>query len=228
MEGCLRGWRRVESRWTLLRRWLRPYAGLQDKFLLDSSFSNVHVCEASYRDRNGCVISSCVCFGSSSRPSKESELHAYGWAQSAMLSSLWFLAMLSSLCYVYVTRILCIGGNWKWYSSWSDGHAALKVLEKEKLQENAFVVGSYMKERLTSLKEKYERNVRGRGLMLGVELVTDRHLKTPAKTEILHVMEQMKDVGVLIGKGGLYGNVFESRILSRFTKEDAGEHLLFS
>ncbi|KAK9080998.1 hypothetical protein Syun_030678 [Stephania yunnanensis] len=55
---------------------------------------------------------------------------------------------------------------------------ALKVLEKEKLQENAFVVGSYMKERLTSLKEKYERNVRGRGLMLGVELVLDRHLKT--------------------------------------------------
>lgn len=36
------------------------------------------------------------------------------------------------------------------------GHAVLKVIEKEKLQDNAFVVGSYMKERLTALKDKHE------------------------------------------------------------------------
>lgn len=40
--------------------------------------------------------------------------------------------------------------------STAGGHAVLKVLEKEKLQENAFVVGSYLKERLNKLKEKHD------------------------------------------------------------------------
>ncbi|XP_031397825.1 alanine--glyoxylate aminotransferase 2 homolog 2, mitochondrial-like isoform X2 [Punica granatum] len=103
------------------------------------------------------------------------------------------------------------------------GLAVLNVIEKEKLQENAHVVGSYLKERLLSLKDKYELvgDVRGRGLMLGLELVTDRKLKTPAKTEIVHVMEQMKDMGVLVGKGGYYGNVFRITPPLCFTKEDA-------
>ncbi|KAF5952403.1 hypothetical protein HYC85_010347 [Camellia sinensis] len=75
------------------------------------------------------------------------------------------------------------------------GHAVLRVIERENLQENAHVVGSYLKERLTILKDKHEiiGDVRGRGMMLGVELVTDRELKTPAKVETLHVMDQMKD-----------------------------------
>ncbi|KAJ9694111.1 hypothetical protein PVL29_009883 [Vitis rotundifolia] len=107
----------------------------------------------------------------------------------------------------------------------SAGHAVLKVIEKEKLQENANVVGSYLKERLLSLKDKYEiiGDVRGRGLMLGVEFVTDRKLKTPANVEILHVMDQMKEMGVLVGKGGFYGNVFRITPPLCFTKEDAGK-----
>ncbi|XP_076957642.1 alanine--glyoxylate aminotransferase 2 homolog 3, mitochondrial-like [Bidens hawaiensis] len=103
------------------------------------------------------------------------------------------------------------------------GHAVLKVIERENLQENTHVVGSYLKERLTALKDKHEiiGDVRGRGLILGVELVTDRKLKTPAKTEILETMEMMKDLGVLVGKGGFYGNVFRITPPLCFTKEDA-------
>jgi len=103
------------------------------------------------------------------------------------------------------------------------GHAVLKVLEKEKLQENAHLVGSHLKDRLSELKEKHEiiGDVRGRGLMLGVELVTDRQKKTPAKAEIAHVLDLMKDMGVLVGKGGFYGNVFRITPPLCFTKQDA-------
>ncbi|KAK4419848.1 Alanine--glyoxylate aminotransferase 22, mitochondrial [Sesamum alatum] len=102
------------------------------------------------------------------------------------------------------------------------GLAVLKVIEKEKLQQNAFNVGLYLKQRLNSLKDKYEviGDVRGRGLLVGVELVTDRQLKTPAKVETLRVMEHMKEMGVLIGKGGLFGNVFRITPPLCFTKED--------
>ncbi|KAK6118216.1 hypothetical protein DH2020_048002 [Rehmannia glutinosa] len=103
------------------------------------------------------------------------------------------------------------------------GHAVLRVIERENLQENAHVVGSYLKERLNALKDKHEiiGDVRGRGLMLGVELVTDRESKTPAKVEILQVMDQMKEMGVLIGKGGFYGNVFRITPPLCFSLQDA-------
>ncbi|KAL2470930.1 Alanine--glyoxylate aminotransferase 23 [Abeliophyllum distichum] len=103
------------------------------------------------------------------------------------------------------------------------GHAVLKVIEKENLQQNAFNVGLHLKQRLDSLKEKYDiiGDVRGRGLMLGVELVTDHQLKTPAKAETVHGMNQMKEMGVLVGKGGFFGNVFRITPPLCFTKEDA-------
>ncbi|KAF7049031.1 hypothetical protein CFC21_057648 [Triticum aestivum] len=103
------------------------------------------------------------------------------------------------------------------------GLAVLKVLDMERLQENAFIVGAYLKDRLRGLQEKHQiiGDVRGTGFMLGVELVTDRQLKTPAKDEICQAMEHMKDMGVLVGKGGFYGNVFRITPPLCFTKEDA-------
>ncbi|KAH9786537.1 Alanine--glyoxylate aminotransferase 2 [Citrus sinensis] len=83
------------------------------------------------------------------------------------------------------------------------GHAVLK----DKLQHNAHV-------------DKYGTigDARGWGFMLGVEFVTDSQLR---KAETLDVMDKMKQMGVLIGKGGFYGNVFRIAPPLCFTKEDA-------
>ncbi|KAI5408473.1 alanine--glyoxylate aminotransferase 2 homolog 2, mitochondrial [Lathyrus oleraceus] len=120
----------------------------------------------------------------------------------------------------YACFFSTFGGN---PVSTAAGLAVLNVIEKDKLQQNAHVVGSYLKDRLKSLMEKHEiiGDVRGRGMLLGVDLVKDRQLKTPAKDENLHILEQMKDMGVLVGKGGFYGNVLRITPPLCFTKEDA-------
>lgn len=93
--------------------------------------------------------------------------------------------------------------------SMAQGLATLDVLLEENVQQHAADVGGYLKRGLEDLKSRHAivGDVRGQGLMLGMELVTDRDAKTPATAEAAKVHERAKDLGLLIGKGGLYGNV---------------------
>lgn len=85
--------------------------------------------------------------------------------------------------------------------------ATLRYIEINNIINHVEEAGNYLKEKLLELKEKYSLigEVRGKGMMLGVELVKEK--KEPAVNEILNLFENTKRRGLLIGKGGLYGNV---------------------
>ncbi len=87
--------------------------------------------------------------------------------------------------------------------------AVIKEIEDKDLRQNAKVVGDYFRENLEELKMKHQiiGDVRGMGLMQGVELVKDRETKEPSPAAVAQVFEATKSKRVLIGKGGLYGNV---------------------
>lgn len=102
------------------------------------------------------------------------------------------------------------------------GLAVLDVIDEDGLQENSRVLGKRMKDGLKSLMNTHALigDVRGMGLMLGVELVRDRNTKEPAKKEALAVLEAAREMGVLVGKGGLDGNVLRIKPPMCITAED--------
>jgi 4-aminobutyrate aminotransferase len=86
--------------------------------------------------------------------------------------------------------------------------ANLNYIATNNLKANALRVGIYLKERLFELQDKHPAigDVRGLGLMVGIELVRDRQTKEPAPEILAKVLEGAKRRGLLIGRGGLHAN----------------------
>jgi alanine-glyoxylate transaminase / (R)-3-amino-2-methylpropionate-pyruvate transaminase len=106
--------------------------------------------------------------------------------------------------------------------SMAAGLAVLEAIDEDGLQENSKVVGGRFKQGLKELQTRHRLigDVRGKGLMLGVELVRDRGTKEPAKEETLQILEIAREHGVLLGKGGLDGNVLRIKPPMCLTAQD--------
>jgi 4-aminobutyrate aminotransferase len=105
--------------------------------------------------------------------------------------------------------------------------AVLDLIEQENLAANAAETGAYLRANLENLKDKHALigEVRGMGLMQAVELVQDRESKTPATQETLRLMEAARENRILLGRGGLYGNVLRISPPLNITKSDVDDFI---
>ena len=89
------------------------------------------------------------------------------------------------------------------------GRATLRVMQQENFQENARVVGAALLERLVDLQQRYPSigDVRGRGLMLAIEMVKDQQSKTPDPETTAAVFESARDHGLILSKSGPHRSV---------------------
>jgi 4-aminobutyrate aminotransferase-like enzyme len=87
--------------------------------------------------------------------------------------------------------------------------ATIDVVEQERLPERAARLGALLRAGLEDLQREHPviGDVRGMGLMQAIELVEDRRTKEPAAPRAVELMERTRALGLLVGKGGLYGNV---------------------
>lgn len=86
----------------------------------------------------------------------------------------------------------------------------LQIIEDENLQENSKTVGTHLLLELEKLKEKSANvgDVRGQGLMIGVELVSNKATREPLEpSKFTKLWDNCLEMGVILGRGGLYGNV---------------------
>ena len=90
------------------------------------------------------------------------------------------------------------------------------------MRANTAEVGAYLRGKLLELKEKHALigDVRGMGLLQAIELVEDRRTKVPASRQTVAVMEACRNNRVLLGKGGLYGNVLRMSPPMNIAKSD--------
>ncbi len=103
------------------------------------------------------------------------------------------------------------------------GLATLDTIERDGLLENAREIGKYLLDGFTSLMARHQLigDVRGKGMILGVELVRDRATKEPAATEAAKVVYRCKELGLVLFYGGIYSNVLEITPPLTMTREEA-------
>lgn len=103
------------------------------------------------------------------------------------------------------------------------GIAVLDVIEREGLMESARATGDYLRRGLSELMNRHDwiGDVRGRGLLVGVELVRDQGTLEPAEAETRWVLNHMRENAVLVGREGPHGNVLKIRPPLAFRREHA-------
>ena len=105
--------------------------------------------------------------------------------------------------------------------------ANIEFLEKQKLADESLKKGELLKAQFEHLRAKHKLigEIRGKGLMLGIELVRDDQ-KTPANSEGNKIRDFCCEMGLLIGLGGVYGNVLRVQpplVISNDQLEEAGK-----
>jgi 4-aminobutyrate aminotransferase len=107
------------------------------------------------------------------------------------------------------------------------GLATLDVIERDGLVENAGRIGAYLLDGFKQLQAKHPLigEARGKGMILGVELVRDRDTKEPAATEAAKVVYRCKELGLILFYGGIYSNVLEVTPPLTMTREQADRGL---
>lgn len=103
--------------------------------------------------------------------------------------------------------------------------AVVDYIEEKKLAENVTDVGGYLREKLLEMKEKHPSvgDVRGMGLLQAMEFVEDRKSKKPAAALTLEVMEEARRQRIMIGRGGLSGNVVRLSPPMNISRSDVDE-----
>ncbi|KAK9752994.1 Aminotransferase class-III [Popillia japonica] len=105
----------------------------------------------------------------------------------------------------------------------SVGISVLDIIEEEKLQENSKLVGTHLLSELAKLRSEFPiiGDVRGKGLMIGIEMVNPGTKEPLQSKKFLKFFDTCMNLGVLLGKGGVYGNIIRIQPPMCITKEDA-------
>jgi 4-aminobutyrate aminotransferase-like enzyme len=106
--------------------------------------------------------------------------------------------------------------------------AVIDFIEEQNLLRNTEEVGGYLRGKLVDLKDKHSiiGDVRGMGLLQAIELVEDRKTKAPATAATLQIIEAARENRIMVGRGGLYGNVVRLSPPMNISRADVDEFIL--